>query len=120
MKHIITFDDLPPDVEEYLALDAEIKRLSKRLDELKTLYRASVRLYPEFTETDRYTWGPLSFACREKKELDQLKTFKLFNAPKNRQILFPTYVEFKLKKEHDLLPVTYGYTDLAINVGGQP
>lgn len=85
------------DVDLYMYLDAEIKRLEAMKAELKADYVKV--LEPVWMPDCTYKAGPLTFTARQTVDVNQMNAYKAFSDPALRDKLFPKILEFKAGKD---------------------
>lgn len=107
MKEIITLNEKQfPDVDLYIAIDEEIKKLEKMKTQLKSQY-LSLLSEIEYNPEAKYRVGLLEFTSRVEIELNQMATFHVIGDSEARLRLFPNAIQFKIGK-NKLLAEEYG------------
>ena len=89
------------DIEAYIAIDAEIKKLEKIKAEIKAKFINTLYLL-DYDPSVKYKIGQLEFTARQETQLDQLATFQAFRSAVKRNRLFPNAVVFKPGKDKQL------------------
>jgi hypothetical protein len=83
-------------IQQYLKLDAQIKRLTKQKELLAAGIKGEIVVVDGYDEAVKYEWnGLIKSYHRKSYELDQQKTMAAFKKPALRDLLYPTAVLFK-------------------------